>query len=440
MISLTDAKKSNQNCLTYNGGGSPDYPKPFIFINHKKSLMATKKVFFTNKNGYKLSAKLDFPIARKPLAFAVFAHVFTGSKNLIASKYISRALTLNGIAVLRFDFTGLGESEGEFANTNFTSNVDDLIAANDYLAENYEPPKIMIGHSLGGTASVFAASQIDSIKAVATIGSPAEPMHVTHLLESDIDEIKEMGKAKVNIGGRHFTIKKQFLDDLQNNNLYDILSNMRKALLVMHSPQDEIVSIDNAAKIYQAAFHPKSFITLDHADHLLTNKDDAHYAGNVIASWVRRYIGADDKKQLSTHKDVLARLGSTGYTTDILAGDHILIADEPEDSGGNDFGPSPYEMVNAALGACTAMTLQMYARRKGWDLKEVNVHLSFSRSYMEDCAHCDVNDRRLEEFFREIELIGDLSVEQKERLMEIANRCPVHRTLEANAQIHTVLI
>lgn len=402
--------------------------------------MATKKVYFNNKNGYKLSAKIDFPITREPMAFAVFAHVFTGNKNLVASKHISRAMTLNGIAVLRFDFTGLGESEGDFSDSNFTSNVEDLIAACNFLTDNYKSPKIIIGHSLGGAASIFAASQVESIQAVATIGSPAEPDHVAHLLESDIDEIYNTGRARVNIGGRHFTIKKQFLDDLQNKNLYSVLSKMRKALLVLHSPQDKIVDIENAARIYHAAFHPKSFITLDNADHLLTSKDDAHYTGNVIASWVKRYIAVGEHKALSTHKDVLARLGASGFTTDVLAGKHTLIADEPEKSGGNDFGPSPYEMLNAALGACTAMTLQMYARRKGWDLTEVNVHLSFSRSYKDDCEHCDKSDGRLEEFFREIELIGDLSPDQKQRLMEIADKCPVHRTLEAKAKIHTVLI
>jgi len=402
--------------------------------------MIAKKVHFINNNGYKLSAKIDFPLTKRPIAYAVFAHVFTGSKSLFASKHISRALTLNGIAVLRFDFTGLGESEGDFSDTNFSSNVDDLLAACDYLADHYESPKIIIGHSLGGAASIFAASQVDSINAVATIGSPAEPAHVTHLLECSLEEIEQTGKARVNIGGRHFTIKKQFLEDLQSKNMFGILGDFRKALLVLHSPQDEIVSIENAAKIYHAAFHPKSFVTLDNADHLLTNKDDAHYTGNVIASWVMRYIDSPQEDKLKTHKDVLARLGDQGFTTDILAGKHGLIADESESLGGNDFGPSPYELVNAALGACTAMTLQMYARRKKWDLKEVNVHLSFTRSYREDCEHCDKKDRRLEEFSREIELIGDLDNVQKERLLEIANRCPIHRTLEASAVVHTVLI
>ena len=402
--------------------------------------MPSKKVNFTNKNGYRLSAKLDMPLDQHPVAYALFAHVFTGNKNLIASKHISRALTLNGIAVLRFDFTGLGDSEGEFADTNFSSNVDDLIAACEFLTEHYESPEIIVGHSLGGAASIFAASQIESVKAVATIGTPAEPEHVTHLLENSLEEIERTGMAKVNIGGRHFTIKRHFLEDLRNKDMYGIISNLKKALLVLHSPQDEIVEIENAAKIYHAAFHPKSFITLDGANHMLTNKNDAYYTGNVISSWVKRYIDVEEKSKLYTHKDVVAKLGGAGYTTDILAGRHGLIADESEDLGGFDFGPSPYEYLNAALGACTAMTLQMYARRKKWDLKEVKVHLEFTRSYREDCAHCDEKDRRLETFIREIEIVGNLNDTQLNRLMEIADRCPVHRTLEANATIETRLL
>jgi len=246
--------------------------------------MPSKKIKFTNVNGYELSARLEFPLLQEPDAFAVFAHAFTGSKSLKATRNISRSLTLNGIAVLRFDFTGLGDSEGDFADTNFSSNVEDIIAACDYLAANYESPKIIIGHSLGGAASIFAASKVASVSAVATIGTPSEPEHVTHLIESRIEEIEETGKAQVDIGGRKYTIKKHFLDDLKSKNMFKVLKDMKKALMVMHSPQDRVVEIDNAAQIYQAAFHPKSFVTLNNADHMLTNKDDAFYAGNVIAS------------------------------------------------------------------------------------------------------------------------------------------------------------
>lgn len=403
--------------------------------------MPSKRVTFTNANGYTLSARLEFPLVQKPDAYAVFAHAFTGSKSLKATRNISRSLTLNGIAVLRFDFTGLGDSEGDFSDTNFTSNVEDIIAAANYLTEHYESPKIMIGHSLGGAASIFAASQIESVRAVATIGTPSEPEHVTHLLESGIEEIEETGKAVVNIGGRSFTIKKHFLDDLKSKDMYEVLRDMKKALLVMHSPQDSVVEIDNAAKIYQAAFHPKSFITLDRADHMLTNKDDAYYAGSVIASWVLRYIDRSKTEELSTHKQVVARLdGKDDYTTEIKAGAHGLIADESEALGGNDFGPSPYEYLNAALGACTAMTVQMYARRKGWPLEDVKVHLSYERSYKEDCEACSAEERTLHNMDVHVELMGDLTDEQRARLLEIAQKCPVHRTLKKGVQMDTKLI
>jgi putative redox protein len=404
--------------------------------------MPSQKVTFFNKNNYELHGKLELPITQKPHAYAVFAHVFTGNKSLSATRNISRALTLNGIAVLRFDFTGLGESDGDFANSTFTSNVDDIIAACDFLAANYKAPEVIVGHSLGGAASIFAASKVESIKAVATIGAPSEPKHVKHLLASKIDEIEREGKAKVNIGGQEFVIKKEFLHDLENNSMIEVLKDFRKAILVLHSPQDTIVEIANAANIYHHAYHPKSFVTLNNANHMLTNKDDAYYAGNVISSWVNRYIDVDGAAhaKLSTHKQVVASLGSEGFTTDIIAGRHGFVADESERLGGQDFGPSPYEMLSASLGACTAMTLQMYARRKKWPLDEVKVHLSYVRSYKDDCEHCDNKDRRLDVFEREIELCGDLSDEQIQRLKEIADRCPVHRTLEANSIIKTKIL
>ena len=401
--------------------------------------MPAIKVQFTNSNGYNLSAKLEMPLSKKPEAYAVFAHVFTGSKNLAASRHISRSLTLNGLAVLRFDFTGLGDSEGDFADTNFSSNVEDLLAACDFLKKNYQAPKVIIGHSLGGAASIFAASKVESVTAVATVGTPSEPEHVTHLLSNELNKIEEEGRAQVNIGGQIFTIKKHFLDDLRSKNMYNVISDLGKAILVLHSPQDRIVEIENAAKIYHAAKHPKSFVTLNKADHMLTNKDDAYYVGNVISSWVKRYIELPAKPKLSTHRQVGVKLGNSGFTTEIMAGRHGMVADESEELGGNDFGPSPYELLNASLGACTAMTLQMYARRKKWDLQEVEVHLSFKRSYRDDCEHCDEKDRRLETFDREIIIRGNLDEKQKDRLLEIADRCPVHRTLEASATITTNL-
>ena len=404
--------------------------------------MPSKKVKFTNNKGYQLSAKIDLPLKKNPFPFVIFAHVFTGNKNLIASKHISRALTLNGFGVMRFDFTGLGESQGDFGDTNFTSNVDDLIAASDYLKKEYMAPAVMVGHSLGGAAALFAAKKLDNIKAVVTIGSPSYPEHVTHLLRDKKEEIEKNGCARVNIGGREFTIKKQFLDDLQSQEHIPVIKNLGKALLVMHSPQDRIVGIDNAANIYKLAKHPKSYITLDGADHMLTNKNDAHYAGNVIASWVKRYIEFPEVEKLETDKQVVVRLEGEDFTTEIQADEHSLIADEPISFGGNDFGMSPYELLNASIGACTAMTLKMYSRRKKWPLEEVKVHLSYSKSlkYEEHQANPENSNSRIDRFEKELELIGDLTEEQKRRLLEIANKCPVHRTIASPSQFASKLI
>lgn len=402
--------------------------------------MTGKRINFKNVYGDELSAIIDFPISQEPIAFAVFAHVFEESENIPAYQFISRALTLNGIAVLRLDFAGLGERKSESSETIFTSNVKDIIGACEYLKENHLPPSIIIGHSLGGAASIFAASQVSCIKAVAVISTPSESKYINQLVDDNPKVIDQPDKVRVNIAGRHFTIRKQFLDDLENLDMFPIIKNLKKALLILHSPHDKIVGIDNAAKIYQAAFHPKSFITLDNSDHMLHNEKDACYAGNVIASWAKRYIDIPEKEELTTHREVIAKLGQEGYTTDIMAGRHGMIADEPEDKGGLNLGPSPYELMNAALGACTAMTLHMYARRKKWPLQDVKVHLSFSRSYRDDCANCDKKDRRLEVFEREIEITGDLSETQVNRLMEIANKCPVHRTLENSATINTRLL
>ena len=404
--------------------------------------MPTQKITFTNSKGYELSAKIDLPLKKNPFPFVIFAHVFTGNKNLIASKHISRALTLNGFGVMRFDFTGLGESEGDFEDTNFTSNVEDLEDAAAYLEEHYMSPSVVVGHSLGGAAALFAANRIEGIKAVVTIGSPSYPEHVTHLLQDKREEIEKNGCARVDIAGRTFTIKKQFLDDLQAQNHIPIIQNLGKALLVMHSPQDTIVGIDNAANIYKLARHPKSFVTLDGADHMLTNKEDAFYAGNVIASWVKRYIELPKPEKLDTDKQVVVRLEGEGYTTEIQADDHSLIADEPASFGGNDFGPSPYELLNASLGACTAMTLKMYARRKNWDLEDVLVHLSYAKTLRYENHHAQPEDKnsRIDRFEIELELIGDLDETQRHRLLEIAQKCPVHRTLSSPTEFATKLL
>ncbi|MEL6388602.1 MAG: alpha/beta fold hydrolase [Bacteroidota bacterium] len=405
--------------------------------------MPTEKITFKNKMGFQLSAKIDYPLSKKPYPYAIFAHVFTGNKNLKSARHISRALTLNGVAVLRFDFTGLGESEGSFEETNFTSNVEDIIAASDYLTTHHRAPSIIIGHSLGGAASLFAGARIESINAIVTIGAPSYPEHVTHLLKEDLDTIEANGCARVEIDGRQFVIKKQFLDDLKNQDHVEIIQKLKKALLVMHSPQDSVVEIENAANIYHLARHPKSFITLDGADHMLTTKEDAFYAGQVIASWVQRYVPFRKDEKLRTDQQVVVRLKDEDrFTTDIQAGPHGYVADEPEQVGGYDFGPDPYELLNSALGACTAMTLQMYARRKGWPLEDVIVHLSHHKTtqYHEDAAHPEESSSKIDRFERTIELVGPLDQEQRDKLLLIANKCPIHRTLDTPQVFATKLL
>lgn len=399
--------------------------------------MKTVRINFPNADGELLSARLSLPVDQHPKAYALFAHCFTCNKNLSAVRNIGRGLTQNGIAVLRFDFTGLGESEGNFANTNFSSNIQDLICAADYLKNNYKAPCMLIGHSLGGAASILAACEIESVRAVATIGAPSDPIHVKHLFKDDIDSIEDNGVATVSIGGRSFTIKKQFIDDLKKNDIKTVLQKMRgKSLLVMHSPQDKTVEVTNAAQIYDNAFHPKSFISLDGADHLLSNKDDSLYVGNVIASWAQRYLGISEPKRIHTTGDVAVRLGNEDkFTAEVKIGPHYLKADEPLEFGGNDFGPAPYEFVSAGLGACTVMTMRMYADRKKWDLQEATVHLHHSKKTVEQ----DGKKVKVDVFERQIEVEGNLDEKQIERLAQIADKCPVHKTLTHGSEVTTVL-
>ncbi len=402
--------------------------------------MGIYKKTFENRSGKSLSALLELPVDRHPHSFAIFAHCFTCTKNLTAVRSISSALASRGFGVLSFDFTGLGESEGDFAEENFSSSVSDLICAAEFLKDNYDAPSIVIGHSLGGAAGLLAASQLDSVKAVVTIGSPSSATHVRRLFQEDIEQVLEAGQAEVSIGGRPFLIKRQFVEDLEKHSLREAIGKMRKAFLFFHSPQDRIVGIENAAELYDAASHPKSFISLDGADHLLSNKKDARYVGDTIGSWASRYIEIPGERSISTPNDVAAFLGTDErFTTQIKVGRHRLTADEPEDFGGNDFGPSPYGLVASGLAACTAMTLRMYAERKKWDLREITVHVSHARSHIEDCQNCDSANGKIDKFTRELELVGELDNDQKRRLLEIADKCPVHKTLESNARIENSL-
>jgi putative redox protein len=400
--------------------------------------MKTEKLNFKNENGQLLSAQLELPVDKFPKAYALFAHCFTCSKSLNAITNISRALTSKGIAVLRFDFTGLGQSQGDFSDTNFSSNVEDLIAAANFLTENYAAPKILTGHSLGGAAILMAASKISNIEALVTVGAPADTPHLKKLFVNSLEEIESSGQAEVSLGGRPFTIKKQFIDDLEANDLSKIIKRLKKPLLVLHSPQDDIVDISNAAKIYTSAMHPKSFISLDGADHLLSKQADSLYVGDVIASWASRYVALKEDINLDTHMQAVARSEKEkGLLTEIKASGHYLIADEPEEVGGTNLGGSPYDLLVSALGACTAMTIRMYANHKKIDLEEVKVNLSMGRKYAEDADNPDAPSKRIEFIDREIELTGNLTSEQRERIIQIADRCPVHKTLTQGLIVNT---
>tara|TARA_Y100000588_G_scaffold370358_3_gene440394 strand:- start:7626 stop:8831 length:1206 start_codon:yes stop_codon:yes gene_type:complete len=387
----------------------------------------------TNSEGLELSARLDLPADSEAFAFALFAHCFTCTKNIRAISHISDALTREGIAVLRFDFTSLGESD--FADTNFSSSVSDLVNAADWLGAHHHAPTILIGHSLGGAAVLQAAASIPTARAVATIGAPGDPAHVTHLLESSREKIESAGEAVVKLAGRPFRIKKQFLDDLQDQALTDTVSRLKRALLIFHSPIDNTVGIENASALYTAARHPKSFVSLDQADHLLSAEPDARYTGHVIAAWAQKYIDTPTPASPADHHEdeVVVHTGAEGYKTDIRAGNHGLVADEPVDVGGTD----PYDYLLTSLGSCTGMTLRMYADRKKWPLEGVTVHLRHGRIHAEDCEDCKTKEGRVDVIRKTIAFEGPLSKDQKTRLLEIADRCPVHRTLSGEIRIET---
>ncbi|NJB37751.1 bifunctional alpha/beta hydrolase/OsmC family protein [Croceivirga sp. JEA036] len=400
--------------------------------------MQTNRVKFTNQQGQQLKGLLELPINQHPHNFVLFAHCFTCTKNLLAVKNIARGLTANGFGVLRFDFTGLGESEGEFADTNFSGNVEDVIAAANFLDATYKAPSLLVGHSLGGAAVLQAAAKLDFVTAVATIGAPSHPEHVKHLFKSNLEEIKRSGKAVVHLSGRDFTITRQFVKDLEQNAAKENIQDLRKALLVLHSPQDTIVGIQNAEEIYTAAHHPKSFISLDGADHLLSDKEDATYVGNVIANWATRYVTIKAETPLKSKQEVIASLDSNAsFTTQMKVGDHLMVADEPVSFGGQNFGPSPYELVSAGLSACTAMTVQMYAKRKNWPLENIEVHTTYNKQHAVDCEHCEEPTAKIDTFHRFIKFTGNLDQKQIARMLEIADKCPVHKTLHSQTQVIT---
>lgn len=403
--------------------------------------MKSREVAFENEDGVVLRGTMELPLESQPKFYALFAHCFTCGKDLRVARNLSLSLTQEGIAVLRFDFTGLGESDGDFADSNFSANTRDLLAAADFLKEHYQSPSLLIGHSLGGTASLQVAAELDSVKALATIGAPYNPDHVLNLLKDDLETLKEDGEATVDIGGRNFRIRQQFVEDLRNRVREQSLRNeaMRgKSLLIMHSPQDAIVEISNARKIYEEARHPKSFVSLDGANHLLTAREDSIYAGKVIATWAGRYISVSQETSESEEM-VMARIDEGPFLTEILAGEHHMLADEPESVGGDDLGPNPYQFLAAGLGACTAMTLRMYADRKKWPLTEVKVHLNYDNDYEDHARNCENMEKRMGRFERMLEIKGDLEQSQVDKLVEIANKCPVHKTMEKGVSVETSL-
>ncbi|MHA7683195.1 bifunctional alpha/beta hydrolase/OsmC family protein [Cupriavidus sp. PET2-C1] len=404
--------------------------------------MEAQRLQFPGSDGQQLSARLDLPVG--PVrTFALFAHCFTCGKDVLAATRIAQALTAHGIAVLRFDFTGLGGSGGDFANTNFSSNVADLLAAADYLRQHHRAPALLIGHSLGGAAVLSAAHGIPEAKAVVTIAAPSDPSHVVGLFGDQAARIEADGEAEVRLAGRPFKIKRQFIEDVAEQKLLDSVAKLRKALLVMHAPQDDTVGIDNATQIFIAAKHPKSFVSLDRADHLLTRKADAVYVANTIAAWSQRYLDIDALDvPAAVAEEGLVRVEESHagrYQQRITAGPHHLLADEPVSFGGLNGGPAPYDLLLAGLGACTAMTMRMYADRKGWPLEHVAVTLRHEKIHATDCAECSTTEGKIDWIEREITMRGPLDEAQRTALLEIADKCPVHRTLHSEVVVRTHL-
>ncbi len=402
--------------------------------------MRSEKFQFAGEGGHQLAAALDLPDG-EPAAYALFAHCFTCGKDVLAAKRIAAALSTKGIATLRFDFTGLGSSEGDFANATFSSNVADLVRAADHLRSVRKAPAILIGHSLGGAAILAAAGKIAEAKAVVTIAAPSDPAHVTGLFSDHVDRIREHGKAEVRLAGRPFTIKREFLDDVAEQRLLDQVKQLHKALLVMQSPTDDTVGIDNATRIFVAAKHPKSFVSLSGADHLLSQRQDSSYVADVIAAWATRYVDlaavpaaeAPDKPR----QVVVQETRNGKFQNAVAIGPHHLLADEPRAAGGDDSGPGPYDFLLTALGACTSMTMRLYADRKSFPLERATVTLNHAKIYARDCAECETKEGMLDQIEVAIGLEGPLDADQRKRILEIADKCPVHRTLTSEIRIVT---
>jgi uncharacterized OsmC-like protein/alpha/beta superfamily hydrolase len=403
--------------------------------------MPAERFDFRNAEGQTLAALLDRPDG-DVRAVALFAHCFTCGKSNRAARAIADGLKERGIAVLRFDFTGLGASEGEFANTTFSSNVEDLVAAADHLRDTLAAPAILIGHSLGGAAVLAAAHRIPEARAVVTIAAPFDPAHVVGLFSDRVAEIKDKGEIEVTLAGRSFHINKSLLDDIAQQNLSTHIAGLHKALLVFHSPTDDLVGIDNASHIFTTAKHPKSFVSLAGADHLLSRASDAVYLAHVVAAWAERYLDMDATASAGAaiaDGTVVVRETRNGlFQQEVTVGQHRFLADEPMQAGGTDTGPGPYDLLLAALGACTSMTVRLYADRKQIPLERTQVHLRHGKIYATDCANCETKEGKIDRIDREISFEGNLDDATRARLLEIADKCPVHRTLKSEVDIRTV--
>lgn len=399
------------------------------------------RLTFSNRNDIKLSAVLHQPNVGEPTAFALYAHCFTCTKSIKAAVIIADTLAQQGIATMRFDFTGLGGSKGAFEDSNFSTNIDDLIDAAKFLNDKYQAPQLLVGHSLGGTAMLAAAQYIDSAKAVASIGSPSEPKHILHLLEEHLRDLQDDGETDVELAGRPFTFKQSFVDDIRKHEIN--YRDIKKALMIMHSPIDDVVSIDEASKIFSQAMHPKSFVTLEDADHLMQKKEDATYAANVLSAWALRYLDLAAEQTDEVPGVMVKSAKDEGFLCEISAGRHLFIGDEPLSFGGTDLGPSPYDFLAAALGTCTAMTLNMYARRKKIPIIDVKVGVEHSRVHVNDCDDCQQGNvdknGQIHILNRSIELEGEITEKQRKRMLQIADLCPVHKTLEHQIKIRNSL-
>ena len=404
--------------------------------------MHSQNIEFSNAAGDPLSGVLEVPDGEAS-AWAIFAHCFTCSKKSLAASRVARGLAERGIGVLRFDFTGLGESGGDFSASGFSSDVADLAAAADWMAASGRTVSLMIGHSLGGAATVVAASALDNVKAVVTIGAPSNAGHVIEQFRESVPEIEAEGRAQVNLGGRPFTLSRTFLEEIGKTTVIDAVKQMRKPFLILHAPGDDVVGIDNATDLFMAAKHPKSFVSLDRADHLLSGRSDSEFVIDVISGWSAQYTGTVAQAQETEpqqNKVVVRETGENGpYQNEILIGGRKFYSDEPKSLGGADTGPDPYAWVTAGLGACTSITMRMYANRKKWPVDRLSVRLEHEKKHAEDCVDCGPRDR-IDVFTRYIEIEGNLDEDQRARMLEIADKCPVHRTLENGAKVETHLV